>query len=386
MRASPHIRKKPSAAGSGIMRTRTFFLLWMVGSVFLSLCLTALTGFAEPIEVTDMGGRSVTVPGHPERIVCTGPGSLRQICYLGAQNRVVGVERMEKDWSTGRPYWIANPDLAALPSIGPGGPAGINAEPDLEALLKVRPDVIFISYMDAARAEALERKIGIPVVLLSMGRFATFDEAAYDSLRIAGRVLGQEARAEEIVAFIEEARKDLQRRTVSAEEGRKPGIYIGAIGYKGTQGIESTDADYAPLDWIHARNLAREVGRQGHFFLDREKLLAMDPEFIFLDGGGLDLIASDYERKRAYYQTLKAFREGKVYILFPYNWYVTNIGTALADAYAAGKILCPERFSDVDLNAKADEIFTFLLGRPVLDKMKEAYGDLGRVADFLSAD
>ncbi len=361
-------------------------LLWIIGIVSPSLFPTALKGFAEPIEIIDMGGRAVTVPGHPERIVCTGPGSLRQICYLGAQNRLVGVERMEKDWGTGRPYWIANPDLARLPSIGPGGPAGINAEPDLEAVLEVRPDVIFISYMDAARADALEKKIGISVVLLSMGRFATFDETAYDSLRVAGRVLGREARAREIVAFIEEARKDLQRRTASVQEGRKPGIYIGAIGYKGTQGIESTDADYFPLDWIHARNLTREVRQEGHLFLDREKLLALDPEVIFLDGGGLDLVASDYERKPGYYRSLKAFREGKVYILFPYNWYVTNIGTALADAYAAGKILCPEQFSDVDLNAKADEIFTFLLGRPVLSRMKETYGDLGRVADFLSTD
>ena len=59
---------------------------------------------------------------------------------------------------------------------------------------------------------------------------------------------------------------------------------------------------------------------------------------------------------------------------------------AAADAYAAGKILCPERFPDVDLDAKAEEIFTFLVGRPVLGRMKDTYGSLGRVADFLSVD
>lgn len=368
------------------MRVSRLFPLRRVRTISFLFLATAVRVYATPVTVTDMGGRTVTVPGNPERIVCTGPGSLRQICYLGAQNRVVGVERMEKDWTTGRPYWLANLDLARLPSIGPGGPAGINAEPDLEAVLEVRPDVIFISYMEAARADALERKIGIPVLLLSMGRFATFDEAVYDSLRVAGRILGKEARAEQIVAFIEGSRKDLERRTAFIEEGEKPGLYIGAIGYKGTQGIESTDADYIPFAWIHARNLAHEVQQEGHLFLDREKLLALDPDVLFLDGGGLDLVASDYERKRGYYQSLKAIRERRVYVLFPYNGYVTNIGTALADAYAAGKILFPERFADVDPEAKAEEIFTFLLGRPVLGPMKETYGNLGRVADFLSSD
>lgn len=368
------------------MRTGSLLLVLMVGLAWPLFCVTLATAASEPITVTDMGGRNVTVPGDPERIICTGPGSLRQICYLGAQDRVVGVERMEKDWDTGRPYWIANPDLAGLPTIGPGGPAGINGEPHLEAILRVRPDVLFISYMEAARADALERKIGIPVVLLSMGRFATFDEAVYDSLRVAGRVLGREARAEQIVGFIEEARKDLQHRTARIEESNKPRVYVGAIGYKGTQGIESTDADYIPFEWIHARNLATEVRQEGHLFLGREKLLALNPDIVFLDGGGLNLVASDYQRKRGYYQSLKAFRERRVFILFPYNWYVTNIGTALADAYAAGKLLCPDRFADVDPDNKAEEIFTFLVGGSVLDPMKETYGSLGRVADFLSAE
>jgi len=368
------------------MRKQGLLLVSMIGIALPLLLIAFVAASPQPVTITDMGGRKVQVPGAAERIICAGPGSLRQICYLGAQDRVVGVERMEKDWHAGRPYWIANPDLARLPTIGPGGPAGINAEPDLESVLRVRPDVLFLSYMEPARADALERKIGVPVVLLSMGRFATFDEAVYDSLRIAGRVLGREARAEQIVTFVEQARKDLGRRTASIKEDEKPAVYIGAIGYKGTQGIESTDADYVPFAWTHAGNLARQVRQEGHLFLDREKLLALNPEVVFLDGGGLALVASDYRRKGGYYRSLEAFRERRVHVLFPYNWYATNIGTALADAYAVGRILCPKRFADIDPDAKAEEIFTFLVGGSVLDAMKESYGRLGRVADFLSAE
>ncbi len=360
--------------------------------LMLSVLLIALAPIPIPsleaapqdrMTVTDMEGRHVEVPRAPHRIVCLGPGTLRQICYLRAADRVVGVERMEKAWPVGRPYWLAHPELSRLPSVAPGGAAGINAEPDLERVLEVDPQVIFISYMEPAKADALEKKIGIPVVVLTTGRFATFDQAAFDSLRTAGKVLDREQRAEAIISYIDEARKDLRARTAAVPSERQPLVYVGALGYKGLQGIESTDADYMPFEWLPVRNLARRIHKDGHLFLDREELLRRDPDVIFLDGGGAALVAADYLRKRTFYDSLKAFRTKRVYILFPYNWYVTNIETAIADAYAAGKILYPECFSDVSPEKKAREVMAFFVGRPdVYDRMERAYGRLGHVADF----
>jgi iron complex transport system substrate-binding protein len=45
----------------------------------------------------------------------------------------------------------------------------------------------------------------------------------------------------------------------------------------------------------------------------------------------------------------------------------------LANGYFVGKVLCPERFEDVDPAAKADEIFTFLVGKPVFSVMNEGF-------------
>ena len=67
-------------------------------------------------------------------------------------------------------------------------------------------------------------------------------------------------------------------------------------------------------------------------------------------------------------------------MLYPFNYYVTNVDTAIADAYAAGKILYPEKFQDVDLPQKADEIYSFLVGKPVYAEMTQDFGPLG--ADF----
>ncbi|MFH0821426.1 MAG: iron ABC transporter substrate-binding protein [Pseudomonadota bacterium] len=352
----------------------------------LVICLswvgTWTVSAAERVTVTDMGGRTVDVPLNPQRIICLSPGTLRLIVYLGVSHKVVGVEGFEKTRPTARPYILAHPELGKLPAVGPGGPGSINKEPDLEAVLNVKPDVIFISYMDASNADALQKKLGIPVVVLTHGRFASFDGFIYGSLRVAGKILKAESRAEEVIGFIEKSRMDLAARTQGVPESDKPSVYVGAVGYKGVQGIESTDAGFTPLEWVGARNVAKAVSAKDHLFIDREKLLEWNPDIIFLDGGGLSLVTADFGKKPEFYKGLKAFREKKVYVIYPFNYYVTNVGTAIADAYAAGKILYPERFKDIDPKVKADEIYTTLVGKPVYDVMEKEFGPLGGSLKF----
>jgi iron complex transport system substrate-binding protein len=358
----------------------------LVVATFLFPCVWLFTTdavlSADRITVTDMGKRVVEVPSNAQRIICLSPGTLRLIVYLGAAGKVVGVENFEKMIPTGRPYILAHPELKELPTVGPGGPGSINKEPDLEAVLKVRPDVIFVSYMEPANADALQKKLGIPVIILTHGRFASFDELMYDSLRVAGKILKAEQRAEDVISYIENARKDLQMRTKEVPEADKPAVYVGAVGYKGVQGIDSTDADFTPLEWVGAKNLAKTISPRGHIFVDKEKLLAWNPDIIFIDGGGLNLVKQDYQKKPEFYKTLQAFHAKKVYVIYPFNYYVTNVSTAIADAYAVGKILYPGRFADVDLKTKSDDIYKFLYGKALYLEMEKDFGPLGRVADF----
>ncbi len=348
------------------------------------LASTALCAAAGTKTVTDMVKREVTVPVNPDRIVCIGPGALRLIVYLQAESKVSGVEEMEKLNPDGRPYWLAHPELSKLPRCGPGGPAGINKKPDLEALLAVKPQVIFITYMEAPLADEVERTLGIPVVVLSYGAFATFDEAVYDSLRIAGKVVNREKRADAVVAYIESLRKDLRRRTQGIPEDSKPEVYVGGIGYRGAQGIESTEQRYIPFDWVGANNIAEQVKATtgSHVAMDKEALLKLNPEIIFIDGGGSLLVTEDYHKKPEFYNALKAISSQQVYTLLPFNWYTTNIGTALADAYAIGRILYEKPFDDIDPEQKADEIYTFLVGRPVYHPMQKTYGPIGQKTSF----
>ena len=339
-----------------------------------------VTAGAAEMTVTDMVGRTVGLKAAPERIVCVGPGALRLIVYLGAQDRLAGIEGMEKTYPTGRPYWIANPQLGSLPVIGPGGAGAINKKPDMEAVLRAAPDLIFATYMEKAVADDVADTLGIPVLVLSYGELAVFDQMVYDSLRLVGRVLDRQARAEAVIEFIRSIRQDLARRTADIADDGKPGVYVGGIGYRGTHGIESTQRDYIPLDWNHAVNVAQKVEATigSHVMMDKERLLALDPDVIFIDSAGLPLVKEDCLRKPDFYRALRAVQQQQVYTLYPFNYYTTNIDTAMADAYAIGKTIYPERFADVDLPGKADAIYTFLVGKPVYDRMQKDFGALGK--------
>ncbi|ASJ09717.1 hypothetical protein A3L11_01605 [Thermococcus siculi] len=350
------------------------FLVFLV--VAVSGCMgstqTAEAG-KDTVTVTDALGRTVEVPAKVTKVVAAGPGALRLLVYLNASDMVVGVEDFEKRYSFGRPYIIAHPELKDLPSIGPGGPGKL---PDFEALINLKPDVIFLTYVDEKTADEIEEKTGIPVVVLSYGRLATFeDEELFRSIELAGKILGKEKRAGEVVEFIKSVQADLVKRTEGVEPKR---AYVGGIGYKGAHGIESTDGSYPPFRVVHADNVAKELG-DGHHMIDKEKLLEWEPDYIFIDEGGLKLTLDDYSKNPDFYNSLKAVKNGNVYGILPFNFYTTNIGTALADAYYIGKVLYPGRFEDVDPAKKADEIYAFLVGKPVYGEMAAQFGGFGKI-------
>lgn len=356
--------------------------LWLMTGI-ISILLYATAG-AQTITVTDMAGRVVATPRHPDRIICLGPGALRLIVYLQAEKKVVGVEDMEKRYPDGRPYWIAHPELSKLPRCGPGGATAINKKPDLEAVLAVKPQVIFITYMDGPLADEVQKILGIPVVVLDYGAFAAFDEAVFKALRLAGDILNCPTQANRIVSYIHTLCEDLNNRTIQIPAEQKPKVYVGGIGYRGEQGIGSSDKQFTPFEWVNALNVVEKVDAKvsSHVFLDKEQLLRLNPDIIFIDSSGLPLVLNDFEKKRSYYQALKAIATGRFYTLLPYNWYTTNIDTALADAFAIGKQIYPEEFKDIDPEKKADEIYAFMVGKPVYAEMKKSYGAIGQSVPF----
>ena len=113
--------------------------------------------------------------------------------------------------------------------------------------------------------------------------------------------------------------------------------------------------------------------------IDKEKLLAWNPDFIFIDQGGFAAVVEDYQKNPVFYESLGAVQSGHVYAQLPYNYYNTNLGTAIADAYYLGKVIYPDAFADIDPAQKADEIYRALLGQPVYAQMAESFGGFNQL-------
>lgn len=352
----------------------TLLVLLITAALMLAGCGNndSITNNSNEMTVTDLLGRTVTIPVDAEKFIAIGAGCLRLYCYVGDVSKIVGVEQIEVTNGTiGRPYIKANEELLDLPIVGPGGP---NNAPDPEKILELAPDVIFTLYnSDAASVDELQNKTQIPVIALSYGDTEVFDPQLTRSIEIIGEVTGEEERVAEVIAFFNECQEDLASRTADIAEQDKPRVYLGGQSMRGTHGIESTSGSFSLFMATNVFNVVDEAGIHEYVMLDKEKLLEMDPDIIFIDAGALANVQEDYNSNPLFYEALKAFESGQVYMLLPYNYYYANIDIALCDAYYIGSIVYPEKFKDVDVVAKSNEIFKKLLGKELYNEVAGEY-------------
>lgn len=319
--------------------------------------------------VVDSFGRAVEIPTEVRTVVCTGSGALRMVAYLQKLELLAGVEDTDKGYETStlRDYAYVNYELfAALPSIGKGGGTGNTAY--IEELITLAPDVILSGYNEEA-LEELAQATGIPCVSIRAKSINFIDESFYTAMEVAAQVLGAETRCAEVLTYIDEAKGDLASRTAGIPDGEKLRCYTGAVTFSGAHGFTGTYSNFGPFLAIGANNVADEAGETGYFDADPEKIVAWDPDVLFLDPGNLDLVRDEYRTNPGYFDALRAVQEGQIYSCVSFNNYSTNVGYALADAYYAGTVLFPAQFADVDIASKTDEILEFLLGVGYYDEM-----------------
>jgi iron complex transport system substrate-binding protein len=247
---------------------------------------------------------------------------------------------------------------------------------DAELILKQAPQVIFWTDTTASEANALQTKVGIPVVVLEYGDLGPNRDVLYAGLELVGSILGRQKRAEELINFIEDTIADLDSRTADLPESARPRAYVAGVSYRGTHGIVSTEPAYEPFLFVNAKNVAGELGFE-HIMIDGEQLLKWDPDVIFVDEGGWALVLEDLEKPE--YASLSAVSDGELYGVLPFNHYTCNFATVLADAYFIGSVLYPDRFSDVVPEEMADRIYQKFVGAPVYGQMKELFGGFKKV-------
>ncbi len=334
--------------------------------------------------VTDVTGKTVELPDSIDHVICSGSGCLRLLTYLQGQDMIVGVDSIENRRSTfdARPYALANPQFKKMPIFGEFRGRD---NPEQILILTPQPQVIFKTYSQMGYDPSeLQQKTGIPVVVLNYGNLTHFRPELYTSLRLMGTVLGKEERAEQLISFFEETISDLEQRTKNISTKKHPEVYLGGVAFKGPHGFQSTEPTYPPFKFVHASNLAYDIAMTkkelSNSSIAKEKIVAWDPDFIFLDlatlqlgdeAGGLHELKTDPA-----YQSLSSVKNNRVYGLLPYNSYTQNYGSILANAYYIGKLLYPDRFNDINPGEKADEIYSFLVDKPLFTTMNGLFSNL----------
>ncbi len=303
--------------------------------------------------IRDICNREVKIPEKVNKILALGPGALRFITYFNEQNKLCGVERIEfKLQNDFRPYfYVVKNHIRNLPIISEGGPGKM---PYFSKLIITSPDVIISVGFSKTQADFISKKTNIPVILLDYGALGRINEKFFNSIEILGKVFNKEKRAENLINYIQNLEKDLAKRTKNI---KKKSVFVGGIAYKGIHGFESTETDLLYLDLINAINIANFSKVKGHIDFSLESILKYNPEYIFIDVTGINLIKKQIRENWEIFKQLKAFQNRNVYKILPYNYYNSNASLVFVSAYYCGKILYPEKFMDIDLSKKAEEIF-----------------------------
>lgn len=346
----------------------------------LLLCMCAFAAESDETEVTDMIGRTVRiVPRSYRRVVCIGAGALRMYSGVCDVNLLCGVEdidnlslqeRPKMFDSVARPYMLACGDVfSQLPSCGVGGPNAQTAE--AEKILSCDPDIVISEYGDVEKADALEAQLGVPVITLSTGPDGVFDDSYKTSLLLLGRIFGTERRVEQLIGFIDEQTEEIRSRTAGIAEVDKPGVYICGLGNWGTTNHLMTAQNYASFNIGNIRNVVNDLGKDGIQAIEAEKFISIGDQIdiMIIDAAAVKNITPLYREDDTMFDFCRAWQSGEVYLQMAYNAYYTNYETALVNTWFIAKTVYPDRFADVDMIAKTNEITQAFYGKDLAEEI-----------------
>ncbi len=163
------------------------------------------------IVLTDQAGREVVLEGPAQSIVSCYYISTYAAIALGAEDRVVG---LEKKADTRPIYQMAAPELLEKPQVG------TMKELDVEATAALEPELVIMPQALADYAGTLTQ-LGISVLVVN----PESHEALVEMLQLMGTALGLEDRAEALASYYQE---QLDRMAELTQDAGAPVVYMGS--------------------------------------------------------------------------------------------------------------------------------------------------------------
>ena len=245
------------------------------------------------IVLTDQAGREVLLEGPAQSIVSCYYISTYAAIALGAEDRVVG---LEKKADTRPIYQMAAPELLEKPQVG------TMKELDVEATAALEPELVIMPQALADYADTLTQ-LGIPVLVVN----PESHEALVEMLQLMGTALGLEDRAEALTSYYQE---QLDRMAELTQDTEAPVVYMGS---------NSSFLATAPAS-MYQSTLIRQAGGvnagdslEGDYWTEGsyEDVLAMAPQVVVLPAGAEYTVQDVVEDPQL--SALPAVQDGAVY-------------------------------------------------------------------------
>ncbi|MBL8707196.1 MAG: ABC transporter substrate-binding protein [Rhodospirillales bacterium] len=305
--------------------------------------------------VTDMAGRKVALPAKIARVVTLGSlPVINSFVFAMGEGRTLLNGLADFD----RPHWkyqtVFAPHLKGLPRMQQP-----NREPNVEAILLARPDVVLTMHRESV---GLLESRGIAVVFLAWRE----PEDAKACMAILGEVFGKPEVARRYTAYFDGTLHQVRATLAGVTEKERPRVlYM----QPGTLTQPRLIAEW----WIPAAG-GVSVTNDGRTAESRsftlEQVIAWDPDILIVtDPRDVTLVQTD-----RVFRELRAVKSGKVYIvpIGAHTWANRTSEQPLTVLWAA-KTFHPARFPSLDLAAETDrfyrEFFGHALAKPEIDEI-----------------
>jgi len=335
------------------MKKRLFVLVFpalLAGLASPSVLSAAQSG---GLTVKDSLDRTVVIPAKVKRIVSIQAEITRLIVALGGGDDLVGIDYTLRlhDHLFKHIY----PEESRLPIVSMAE-NNIN----LETVVSLKPDIIFASPFERQIVDAIQRKTRIPVVALaSLGDVSKLA----DEMRLVGRILGRERRAEELAAYFTGAVGLVQERLKDVPRGTRPRVYMSFWGF-----LTRTPIHYDPVEIAGGLNLAEKIipdvlGSVGTM-VKIEQIILWDPDLILVHGNYLPkerTVTVESVLKDSRLASLSSVRSKRVFYTFGFwNWW--DIAEVLLETEYLAHLFHPDRFPEFDLGRRGDAIYKKFYG------------------------
>ncbi|PJR16006.1 ABC transporter substrate-binding protein [Sinorhizobium meliloti] len=359
----------------------------MVAAAAAGFCtLVSSAAFADAIKVTDVTGREVEVNVPVEHVIL---GEGRQIYFVGALDkdepfkRVVGWrdDLTKADPETYAAFLEKYPEIAKLPTFG-GMKDGTF---DVEQAVALKPDVMLMN-IDAKTAteeagyiEKLE-KVGIPLVYVDFREKPM--ENTEPSMRLIGKLFGEEAKAEEFIKFRADSIAKVAD-TLAKADPKKPLVFMErAGGYSDDCCMSFGNENFGKMvELAGGVNMAKDIIPGTFGTVNPEQVIASNPDQIIITGGnwegyvpggawvGVGYGADEKEAQRKLdalitrpaFTGVKAVKDGNVHAIW--HQFYNNPYQFVAIQQIA-KWLHPDLFKDLDPEATFKELHERFLPLP----------------------